>query len=401
MLKIAIDCYKLEDATGAHRAGIGRHLYKLLEEIAGRSQLAQEFRFYLYFKGNIPANIPFLDNPIFVPRVAKLPFFLPFFRPSYNIYFHIALPIFALKDRIDVTFFASFMLPALFMTKSIVVLTNDIYYEYKHGSLPKKYKIAYKLFSNWAARRATQITTQTHASCDEISSYFNIPHDKISIAPLGVDAQEYAPGKNKEIPTLRSQASEVGTPTASVGEKDYILYVGQAFPRRHLRETLLAFERIAPEFPDLKFIALGVDKYNPPIIENLVKEINERLGEERIIRKEGVDDERLKKLYQRAKLFTYISSSEAMGLPPLEALAAGTVPVVADTGTTREIFSDSAFYVKNPDSVDDIANTLRDALKNEAKRQEIIKNGAGVLEKYTWKKHADLMLDMFGAVSNK
>lgn len=382
MIKIAIDCYKLEDATGAHRAGIGRHLYKLLEEISRRPQLSQEFKFYLYFKGNIPTNIPFLNNSIFVPRVAKLPFFFPFFRPSYNIYFHIALPLFALKDRINVTFFASFMLPALFITKSIVVLTNDIYYEYKYGSLPKKYKIAYKLFSNWAARRATQITTQTHASCDEISSYFNIPHNKISIAPLGVDMSQYAPQEK-------------------VDKKDYILYIGQAFPRRHLRETLLAFERIAPEFPQLKFIALGVDKYNPPIIDNLVKEINDRLKEERIIRKEGVDDERLKKLYQRAKLFTYISSSEAMGLPPLEALASGTVPVVANTATTREIFGNSAYFVTNPDNVDNIADTLRKVLKNDTRRQEIIESGRGVLEKYTWEKHADLMLKMFQAVAHK
>ena len=118
---------------------------------------------------------------------------MPFFRPSFNIYFHIALPFFALKDRINVTFFASFMLPAFFITKSIVVLTNDIYYEYKWGSLPKKYKIAYRLFSNWGARHASQITTQTNASRDEISKYFKISKEKISVAPLGVDSREYAP----------------------------------------------------------------------------------------------------------------------------------------------------------------------------------------------------------------
>jgi len=330
--RIGIDCYKLEDSTGATRAGVGRHLYKLLEEISQREELLKEFKFYLYFKAAIPSNIPFLDNPIFVKKVAKLPFFLPFFRPSFNVYFHVVLPFYALKDKIDATFFASFMLPALFVTKSIVVLTNDIYYEYKQGSLPLKYRIAYRLFSNWAARRATQITTQTFASRDEITKYFKIPLDKISVAPLGVDAVEYKPMKG-------------------VDKKNYILYVGQAFPRRHLRETLLAFERVASEFSNLKFIAVGVDKYNPPILENLVKDINKRVGD-RIIWRQGVDDNELKKLYQEARLFTYISSSEAMGLPPLEALAAGTVPVVADTATTREIFKDSAYFADDPDNFD-------------------------------------------------
>src|SRR3990167_3005096 len=126
MIKIGVDCYKLEDSAGSVRAGVGRHLYKLLEQISMRPELVKEFKFYLYFKSHIPADILFLNNPIFVKKVAKLPFFLPFFRPSFNIYFHIALPFFALKDRINVTFFASFMLPALFITKSIVLLTNGI-----------------------------------------------------------------------------------------------------------------------------------------------------------------------------------------------------------------------------------------------------------------------------------
>ena len=373
--KIGIDCYKLEDLTGSQRAGVGRHLYKLLEEISKRPQLAKEFKFYLYFKGRVPSSIPFLANSIFVPKVAKLPFFLPFFRPSFNIYFHIALPLFALKDRIDVTFFASFMLPALFITKSIVLLTNDIYYEYKWGSLPKKYKIAYRLFSNWAAWRATQITTQTNASRDEVSKYFKIPREKISVAPLGVDSQEYAP-------------------VGEVVKKDYILYVGQAFSRRHLRETLLAFERIAPEFSSLEFVVVGVDKYNPPIIAKLIEDINKRL-ENRIIWKQSVGDEELKKLYQEAKLFTYISSSEAMGLPPLEALAAGTTPIVADTPTTREIFGSKAYFVKNPNKVENIATILHQALKNDAERRRIIEGRQEVLEKYTWDRHAELMLQLF------
>lgn len=381
MLKIAIDCYKLEDATGAERAGIGRHLYKLLEEIANRPELADKFKFYLYFKGHIPDDIEFLDNPIFVKKVAKLPFFFPFFRPSYSVYFHIALPFFVLKDRIDATFFASFMLPAFFMTKSVVVLTNDIYWEYKYGTLPLKYKIAYRLFSNWAAKRATKIITQTHASKDEISSWFKIPHDEISVVPLGADAEDYAP-KEK------------------VKKENYILYVGQAFPRRHLRETLLAFEKIAPEFPNLKFIAVGSDKYNPPIINKLIDDINKKIGG-RVVRKQSVEDEELKNLYQKARLFAYISNSEAMGLPPLEALASGTVPVVADTPTTREIFGAHAFFIKDPDNPKNIAKILREALQNEHARNEILQGREEVLNKYTWKRHADLLLKIFKNVGKK
>ena len=108
-----------------------------------------------------------------------------------------------------------------------------------------------------------------------------------------------------------------------------------------------------------------------------------------------MDDEELKKLYQEAKLFTYISSSEAMGLPPLEALAAGTTPVVADTPTTREIFGNRAYFVENPDEVENIVIILREALKNDAGRHKIVEGGQEILKKYTWDRHAELMLQLF------
>lgn len=384
MIKIGIDCHKLEDSTGAQRAGIGRHTYRLLEEISKKPELKDRFRFYLYFKGRVPKDIKFLEDKIFVKKVAKLPFFFPKFRPSFNIFFHIALPLYALKDRVDVTFFPSFMLPAFIITKSLVVLTNDIYYEYTQGTLPKKYRLGYKVFANWAARRATQITTQTYASREEISGYFNIPKEKIVVVPLGADIAKI----NEEVlPDSQKQ--------------NYIFYLGQAFPRRHLKETIQAFELAAGEFPKLQLIAVGVDKYNPPIIDKLVTETNQRLGDRKIHHFEFVSDEKLQELYSKAKLFCYISSSEAMGLPPLEALAAGTAPVVADTPTTKEIFGDAAFFVKNPDNPENIASVLREALQSSEKRENIVRKRGEVLAKYTWKGHAEQMVELFEKTAGK
>jgi glycosyltransferase involved in cell wall biosynthesis len=375
MIRVAIDCHKLEDGSGASRAGIGRHTQRLLEELAEIPNIRQTHRFYLYFKAGIPEGMSFLEDELFVLKVAKLPFFFPFFRPSFNGFFHLGMPLRALLDRIDVGFFPSFMLPAFWPTRSVVVLTNDVHYEMTQGSLPLRYRIGYTLFSTWAARRATRITTQTNASADDISKQFNIRKADITVVPLGADIAAYG---SDEAP-----------------KEDYVLYVGQAFPRRHLRETMLAFEMVAPEFPSLRLIAVGVDKYNPPMANELARAINSRLGGERVERREGVSDAQLRDLYRRATLFTYISSSEAMGLPPLEALAAGTVPIVADTPTTREIFGNHAFFVKNPDDPADIAITLKSALSNKESRERVLSGREEVIGAYTWARHAGMMLELF------
>ena len=72
--KIGIDCYKLEDLTGSQRAGVGRHLYKLLEEISKRPQLAKEFKFYLYFNClcNLGTSLKFLDPKIDIQICEKI-----------------------------------------------------------------------------------------------------------------------------------------------------------------------------------------------------------------------------------------------------------------------------------------------------------------------------------------
>jgi len=378
MIKVGISCYKLEEASENEMAGIGRHLFKLLEEISIKPELQKEFRFYLYFKSRIP-DILFLNNPIFIKKVAKLPFFLPFLRPSFNIYFHIALPIYCLIDRVAVTFFPSFMLPAFFLGKSIVVLTNDVYYEYKYGDLPLRYKISYMLFSNWAARRASMITAYTNFAKKEIKKYFRMKDERIEVVPLGIDT-DYIKSFLEKNP---------------IPKENLLLYVGQGFPRRHLKETIFAFEKVSAKLNNFNFVIIGKDKYNPPIIEKLIKKTNERLGRRAIVHFNSVKEKELLEFYHKAKVLVYVSSCEAMGLPPIEALAAKTAPIVADNGLTREIFGENAFFVEDPKNIDSFSDKIEEAFTNSQKYNQIIENQMMILSKYTWQKHLDQMLNLF------
>ena len=205
---------------------------------------------------------------------------------------------------------------------------------------------------------------------------FKISPDKISVNYLGVDAKViHIPG-----------------PTWNVD--NYLLYAGQAFPRRRAKETIQAFTILAPKYPELKLILVGQDKYNPPILRNLVKETNQKLGGERIIYHSYIEkDEELQKLIAQAKLFIYLSSSEAFGLPPLEALATGVPPVVKENELNRELYQGNAFYVENEKDPVQIAAALENALENTNRRQEIIKNSEKVISRFTWKSHAEKFLE--------
>lgn len=376
MIKVGIECESIEDQE---TWGVGRIVKKLLEEISRKPELQKEFKFFLYFKSKIPA-LSYLTNPIFVKKIVKLPL-IP---PSFSLYYYLLLPFKLYFERLDLMYFPNYMLPIIFRGKSLVVLTEDVYYEFKRETLPFRYRLAYRIFANWAAKHATKIMAVSKSSAQEISKLFYILPNRIVVNQLGAE------------PPQKNEADVHNTAPGT-----YILYVGQAFPRRRLKETMLAYEKIVPKFPGLKLIAVGKDKYNPPVIEKLKDKINYRLGYDGIIHKEYVPENELQELYINARALVYVSSKEAFGLPPLEALGRGTVPVVAESTVAREIFGDAAFFVEDLDNPNSIAATLIEALTNQSKREEILASAARILEKYTWQKHSDRFLEIAKKMTNK
>ncbi|MEK7583335.1 MAG: glycosyltransferase [Patescibacteria group bacterium] len=154
--------------------------------------------------------------------------------------------------------------------------------------------------------------------------------------------------------------------------KDYVLYVGQMFPRRHARETILACKKLGVEL-----IMVGIDKYP------------EKLDFTGIEHHDRVSDEKLEELYRNARLFVYVSDTEAFGLPPLEALAHGVRPIVADTDIAHELLGDDAIYTQP--SVDGIADAIRRGLAS-TKPEPMIK--------FTWQTHTDRFLELCKKLAN-
>jgi len=392
MIKIGIECENLEDPKS--RWGIGKITLNLLKEFAKNPEWQKRYKFYLYFKSRVP-NDDVIKNPIFVKRVLGF--------PSFNIFYHILMPLRAIIDRVDWMFFPAYQLPPLYFGKSIVVLTEDAYYEYKYGNLPFRYKLSYRIFTNWAAKFATKILAISETSKKEVAKVYKINPDKIFVNYLGVDIE-----KHKTQNTKHKQNSKFLIPIS------YILFVGQMFSRRHAKETILAFEQLIipqnnhPEklenlrMLNLRLVMVGPDKYEVPTIDPLIAKVNERLGREAIIHKDYVEDSELAELYAGAKALVYVSDREAFGLPPMEAFSFGVPPVIADNELghelfgarpeeTKSLFGDYAFYSKSGE-VDDIAETIKQALTDQQKIDKIKSEGPEFVKKYNWKSFADRFL---------
>jgi len=365
--RIGIECESIEGKNPMW--GVGRMIVKLLEEIARRPELEKDFRFILYFKDIIP-DFQFLNAPIFEKNIVPVPFFK---NRLFPIYYFALLPIKLWFERLDVMFWPNYMLPIIAFGKSLVLLTEDVYYEAREGKLPFRYRLAYGIFGWWTAKFATQIIAISETSKKNISRLYNIEPNRIAVNYPGIDFLALI--NNQQL-----------TPD------DYILYVGQAFPRRHLRETILAFKKIALEFPTLKLIAIGPDKYETPTISSLVSQVNNRLHREAVIHKDYVKDKELADLYAGAKVLVYVSDREAFGLPPMEALSFGVPPVIDDNELGHELFGKYAFYAEGLD-VRGIAKAIQQALTDSKKNLKIKNYGPTFIKKYSWKIFTDKFLE--------
>jgi glycosyltransferase involved in cell wall biosynthesis len=252
-----------------------------------------------------------------------------------------------------------------------------VYYATHTGKLPFRYRLAYVICGWWTAKLATRIMAISETSRINVTQLYNINGNRIVVSYPGVDFPDQS--KNPS-------------------QGDYILYVGQAFPRRHLKETILAFEKVAKDFPELRLISIGPDKYETPTVNLLVSQVKERLKREAVIHKDYVKDSELSDLYAGAKALVYVSDREAFGLPPMEALSFGVPPIIADNELGHELFGNYAFYVGNSNP-DGIANGIRNALTQEKKITEIKNNGAEFAKQYSWKNFTDRWLEMIRSLT--
>ncbi len=386
MIRIGIECEQLE----GERFGVGHTLAQLLEALSGIPGIEQRYRFALYFKSEIPVDA-FLAHPMFEKKIVTGGF-IP---KSFNVFYHIMLPIRYFMDRLDCFFFPSYMLPAFFIGKSVVVLTNDVHWEAHHGTLPLRYRLSYRLFCWWAAKRANMLMTISRFSATELERVYRIPTSRMFVNPWGLESifsvlprdEEYL----KRIAALKEKFRITG---------DFFMSVGQAFPRRRVKEAMEAFGIIAREHSGVQYLVACKDKYDPPILEDGALRINKHAGRNAVIfTTEYIDRADLPYLMNEARALVYISSKEALGLPPLEALACGTPSVMADNTLSREIMGEDGFFVSNAENPRAITQQMKLILEQPNLVQVILKKQAPHLSFCDWHAHTRRLLALFDEIT--
>ncbi len=221
-------------------------------------------------------------------------------------------------------------------------------------------------------RQADAVIVPSMATEKEILSHVEIKRDKIKVIYYGLE------DKFQPVPEEYRRGFKQ---SRGLGDRRIVGFVGSIFRRRNLPLLVEAVNSLRPEFPDIFLYVVGEDKTYPS------EPLNSLLNRDWIRWDKFLPEVELPLFYSACDVFAYLSEYEGFGLPPLEALACGSVPVVLNLSSLGEIMGDLALLVDeiNPKAV---SLAIKEALVNQKKREEIRKRFEMRRQEFSWSRAA-------------
>ena len=363
---VGIDCHHVKD-----QKGIERYLLNLLDFF----KKEKEINFILYIGNKETAEkLPKSGN--FKIKILK-----SFLGSSTALFQHILLPLQAKKDQVDLLFSPSYFLPLFYKGKTALTI-HDIIYE----AHPEwfNFHILDKILVKWigkkSAKKANIIFVPSEFTKQEIVKFYKVDPRKINITPLSSD-EIFKPVIDDE--TLEITKERYGI------EKNYLLYAAAIFDRRCVKESMLAFEEIAKQYPNVQYLIIGKDLTSKKDIEILVKKTNQRLERQAIIYFSNfVSSEEMLTLYNGAQATIYLSLYEGFGLPLLESASCGTPVICGNAEVFGEVLGGRYFWVDNPQSSEQIEKAMKIAIEKKEFHNQLKEQGAKKAQEFSWKRCA-------------
>ena len=354
---------------GTKPGGLGRYNQEFLNEL---KKLDKSNHYILLFKEAPEINLP--DN--FEIKICDCHW--------YGIKEQIVLPWVLYQLKPDLVHFPHFNVPILYTGNFVVTIHDLIMTKFpsrKASTLNTAwFKIKYWFYKQVirnAVKNSKKIIAVSKFTAKDIKEHFKLDDTeakKIEVVYEGVSTDS------------SSQAEPFNLP------QNYFLYIGNAYPHKNLEFLIEVFKEFWQKHPEYYLILVGQKNY---FYERLAKDINCP----NIIFTGYMSDDKLDSYYKNAKAYIFPSLYEGFGLPPLEAMSYGLPVLSSDASSLPEILGHSALYF-DPKDREDLKKKMFEVINDNDLRNNLIRAGYKQIDKYSWRKMSEGILEIYKKLDN-
>ncbi len=178
----------------------------------------------------------------------------------------------------------------------------------------------------------------------------------------------------------------------------FLFFIGNTDPKKNTKGVLHAFSIYRKQSGD--DIPLVMPDYEKEALNAIVNEIGDPGLLDHIHLTGYIDNLELPGIYNLCTVFLYPSLRESFGIPVLEAQRCGTPLITSNTSSMPEVAGDTAMLA-DPYNPKDIADKIDELLSNQALRESIQKAGLENANRFSWRKMAEEVLDIYQEVLNQ
>ena len=240
------------------------------------------------------------------------------------------------------------------------------------------------ILSRAALSAAAVISVSNFSRHDLLRACPNLSAEKVRVIPNG---PSISPGlcaaPNPEIERFLAEG------------EDLILALGAVDPRKNTARVVTAFDAFALRAGNgpYRLVVAGLTHGDLEAVDSALARARNR---SRIHLLGYISEAELKWLYQKARIFLYISLYEGFGLPILDAMVEGAPIVASNTSSIPEVLGDCGELV-NPNDVGSIVEGMLGAL---SKSKTALKHAmTDRLRLFEWTQIARSTLDVFSSVA--
>lgn len=245
----------------------------------------------------------------------------------------------------------------------MVTLLDDLTPELVPGTMPQ-----WLVPKKTALKASTLIIAISESTKKLAMDYYGLPAERFRVAPLASDIVRPPPTVGKR-----------------VHERPYFLVVGNRQGYKNFATTVNAFASIKDRCPGVDLVLAG-----PPFADFEQRSFYEQRIERRVYHAGVVNDVLLARLYSESIALVYPSLSEGFGIPPLEAMICGTIPIVSNSSSMPEVVGDAGWLI-DPHNAQSLAQAMETLFQNSRLRLNLVNKGKERAHLFSWDKTCDLI----------